>query len=423
LHGTQSSATSIVAGAGSIQIQPEEQKVRKIHRFLAIVAIVFGLYVAGTGTLLQLVDLKTVLSDAPATDPNLEAIREGLDGPPNFQLLVTADYTFPDLPSGFDFDNALNTVVRSERAATGGAPMSFVELRMMDGKPVGQIASQGKLLRFDTATGEVLAGPDTAPAVKLPPQGNQGAFRNQVKGFHRLTVLGNWGQLFFVLVSLTLCVMVVTGLTMYFQLLAARTRLQRKGLYWSAGGGWRTLHRGVAITASAFLVVVVFSGTFEALNSGGTATYRIIHNGLRPGLTADVSSPLQDAELPSMLHTTLTALRSANPGAPIKVLRLRYFAGMPQGIIVTGGEDTRQYAFNAVTGGRARFQGPGYPVTGMAFGWQWDQWFKKIHRGDVIGLTGRWMSLLTGLSLLFLSVSGAILYFDPWKKRRQGRSF
>jgi uncharacterized iron-regulated membrane protein len=362
---------------------------------------------------LQVTDLKTVLGHAPASDPNLEAIREGLDGPPDFQVLVTADYTSPDLPTGFDLGGALSTVVKSERAATGGAPISFVELRMADGKPVGQVASGGRLLQFDATSGAVLVGPESAPRVKLPPQGNQGAFRNQVKGFHRLTVLGNWGQLLFVVIALTMATMVVTGLILYFQLLAMRIRIRRPGLYWSAGGWWRALHRGVSITAAAFIVVVVFSGTFEALNSGGTALFRMRHNGQRPGLTADVSSPLSDAELPSMLQTTLTALHSISPDTPIKVLRLRHFADMPQGIVITGGEDTRQFAFNAATGERARFQGPGYPETGMTFGWQWDQWFKQIHRGDAFGLAGRWMSLLTGLALLYLAVSGAVMYFDP----------
>jgi len=392
---------------------------RKIHRAIATVAILFGLYVAATGTLLQSIDLKTILGHAPADNPNLEAIREGLDGPPNFQVLTTADYAAADLPANLDLGMALNSVVKSERTATGGAPISFVELRMAEGKPVGQVASLGKLLRFDASTGAVLVGPETAPMVKLPPQGNQGATRNQVKGFHRLTVLGNGGQLFFVLMALTLFTMMVTGLILYFQLLAMRTRIRRPGLYWSAGGWWRSGHRAIAITAAAFIVVVVSSGTFEALNSGGTALYRITHHGQRPGLTADVSAPLTDAELPSMLRTTLAALHVARPDAAIKVLRLRYFAGMPQGLVVTGGQEVQQFAFNASTGELARFQGPGYPETGMTFGWQWDQWMKKIHRGDAIGLSGRWMSLLTGLSLLYLSLSGTVMYFDPLTRRRR----
>jgi uncharacterized iron-regulated membrane protein len=391
---------------------------RRLHRFIAFVAIFLGLYVAVTGILLQLIDLKILISHAPADNPNLQAIREGQDGPPNFQVLATADYSAPDLPATLVLDAALARVVESEHVATGGAPMSFVELREVDGKPVGQIASLGRLLRFDALTGALLAGPDTAARVVLPPQGNQGSVRNEVKGFHRMTAYGNWGQVFFVFVALTLCTMLITGLVLYFQLLAARVRAGRPGIYWFAGGWWRASHRVLAISAAAFLVVVVFSGTFEAVNSGGTAIYKIIHHGYRPGLTADVSSPLTEAELAPMLQTTLAAFYALNPAAPIKVLRLRYFAGMPQGIVVRGGADIRQFAFNTATGQRARFQGPSYPPTGQTFGWQWDQVFKRIHRGDVIGLSGRWMSLLAGFSLLFLSISGAVMYFQLRAKRR-----
>ena len=64
---------------------------RKVHRFLAVFAMFFGLYVGTTGTLIQLIDLKTLLSHAPASDPNLQSIREGYDGPPNFQVLGEGD--------------------------------------------------------------------------------------------------------------------------------------------------------------------------------------------------------------------------------------------------------------------------------------------------------------------------------------------
>jgi hypothetical protein len=90
--------------------------VRKIHRLFATAAIVFGLYVAGSGTFLQLIDLQTLLGHAPATNANLEAIREGLDGPPNFQVLVTADYAAADLPSDLNLDSTLETVVSARYA-------------------------------------------------------------------------------------------------------------------------------------------------------------------------------------------------------------------------------------------------------------------------------------------------------------------
>jgi uncharacterized iron-regulated membrane protein len=135
---------------------------------------------------------------------------------------------------------------------------------------------------------------------------------------------------------------------------------------------------------------------------------------------ADASSPLSDAELPVLLRTSLSAFRAAQPGSPIKVIRLRYFAGMPQGVIIAGREHTQQIVYNAATGRRVSMTEPGYPETGQPFGWQEHQLMKQIHRGDWLGLPGRGMDLIAGLSLIFLSVSGSVMYLDAWKRRRRG---
>jgi uncharacterized iron-regulated membrane protein len=37
---------------------------------------------------------------------------------------------------------------------------------------------------------------------------------------------------------------------------------------------------------------------------------------------------------------------------------------------------------------------------------------KELHSGSIIGLSGRALSLLSGFSLIFLSVTGIIMYFD-----------
>jgi hypothetical protein len=151
----------------------------------------------------------------------------------------------------------------------------------------------------------------------------------------------------------------------------------------------------------------------------GVAAYVTRYGPQRPGITVDVSRPLADSELPGMLHTTLRAFRIGNENEPIKAIRLRYFAGMPQGVVVGGDRQTTQFAYNASTGRWASFHEPGYPVTGQTFGWQVDETVKELHRGDYFGLTGRWISLLCGFSMLYLAVSGAVMYFDLWNRRRK----
>jgi uncharacterized iron-regulated membrane protein len=254
--------------------------------------------------------------------------------------------------------------------------------------------------------------------VVLPPLSTPSA-RNTLKDFHRLRAFGAWALVVTVLFGLSVTVLIVTGAVLYWRLLAARLKLGRKTLFWSAGGWWRTLHRAVAVVAMLFLLVVALSGIVLASSSVGVAISQAMHGGKRPGLTADVSAPLTDAELPAMLRQTLTAFHARAGAAQIKVLRLRHFAGMDQGVVVAGGDDVRQFAFNAADGRPAGISGPGYPNTDMPFGWQIDQLAKRIHRGDIIGLSGRCMDLLAGLSLLYLSVSGAVMYVDLWSRRRK----
>lgn len=396
---------------------------RKIHRILAIFAIFFGLYMSVSGILLQSIDLKTILSHAPASDANLRAIREGRDGPANFQVATDADFTAQALPAAFDYDRALATVMPAARRELAGADARFVEFRMVDGRPVGQVSSNGKVLRIDASDGRVLIGADTAAPPPAAVAGNRPALRNTVKNFHRMLAYGDIGQILFVVFAIGMCVMLATGLILYFRMLAMRRRMHRRALFWSGGGAWRGLHRGLAIAAALFLIVVVGSGTIEAIGSLGVVVYRNLHHGKRPGLTADVSAPLADRALPRLLHGTLDGYRAGHPATPIRVVRLRSFAGNPQGVVVTGGDDARQFAYDATTGAPAGLSGPNYPFTGQTFGWASDQFFKGIHRGDAFGLTGRWMSLLTGLALLFLSISGMMMYGSMWNKRRRaGRS-
>ena len=393
---------------------------RKIHRAIALIALFFGLYVAATGTLIQLVDLRSILGHAPPNDPDMQAIRDGRDGPPNFQVLQDADFAAQPLPDGFDFDQALARL-GGVAAASAAAPMSYIEWRMVDGRPVAQEAVGGRLLRFDALGGEALNDAQSAPPARLPPAGNRASLRNTLKNIHRMTAWGDLATIAFFVLGLALFAMIATGLTLYYQLWRSRARLRRPAPFWSAGGAWRSLHRACAVGASVLLGWVAFTGLLCAIGSLGVALYRHQTNGVRPGLTMDMSSPLPADLLPPMLRTTLTAYHAAAGSEPIKVLRLRTFAGMQQGVVVYGHPDTRQLAFNASTGARARLTEAGYPRTGQTFGWQGDQLLKALHRGDFMGMAGRWLSLLTGCALLFMSASGAVLYFSG-RKTFSGRT-
>ena len=409
---------------------------RPIHRIVGTLILAFTLYFGVSGSIVQIIDLRTIASHATATDPNMMAIRESLDGTPNYEVIQPADYAAAALPEGYDFNGAIQTVLKSAHSSVGTIqPLRYLELRVVDGKPVG-LAQWGPpaepgpggrashIVRFDPATGGLLPNPPARPRGG-PPQ----SVRGKAKAWHRLNAIGDQNVWLNALVGIGLFVMIVTGLVLYFQLLRARRRAGLNAIFWSSGGWWRSLHRWVAGSAALFLMVVSISGTLLAIDSLALWIYRYRHapKGFTGrqlpfpvGMGGDFSKPLTDAEVPTMLQTTLSAYHATQGATPIKVLRLRYFSSMPQGVIVTGGSDTRQLVFNAQTGQRASMTEPGYPYTGFPFGWEEHELMKKIHRGDALGIPGRMMDLFAGLSLIFLSASGLVMYVDLLRRRRRG---
>jgi hypothetical protein len=401
---------------------------RTVHRIITLFVVIVTLYLGATGTLIQLVDLRSLLTHAPADDVNMEALREGGNGPGAFQVIADPDYTAAVLPGDMNLAASFSKVLGSARSIDSSAALGYVELRVLDGKPIGQVKADRQLLRFDALSGDLIPGQFAEVRSNQSPDSQ----RNTVKRLHRMTAIGDWTLWINVVVGTSLLVLIFTGLWMYLKLYAPRARAQRSGLFWSAGGWWRSLHRWISLTAAVFLMVVALSGTWLAVESLGFGIYQATHRPVRPlpsaapaprpvlpnGITA-----LNDADVPAMLNTTLASFNATMPNVPIRVLRLRVYGGMPQGVIITGSEEAEQVVFNANTGRRASQTEPGYPVSGFPFGWQAHQIAKQVHRGDYFGISGRWMDLFAGLSMVFLSVSGAVMYFNMWTRRKSvGRS-
>ena len=394
---------------------------RSFHRGIAVFIGFIVIFIGVTGTLIQLHDLWTLFRQAPAEDPGMASIREGFNGPPAFQVIANADYTAAVLPSTLDLEAALSTVLRAARRVDQSGALRLLELRMIDGKAVGHAKFDEQALRFDALSGERTPG-----VVSLPNNaGNPPSLRNTIKSLHRMTTFGDWSLWINVLVALSLLAMNGSGLVMYFRLTKARARINRTGMFWFAGGWWRTLHRAIALSSAVFLMVVAVSGAWLAFESLMRAVNIARNTSYFHGVSApvDVPAPVADADVPGMSRTVLAAYRTAMPGRPIKALRLRSFGNMVQGVFITGGEETEQVVFDAVTGRRASLTEPEYPITAYPFGWQAHQTAKHIHRGDIIGLSGRWMDLFAGFSLVYLSISGLVMYYEMWNKRRRiGRS-
>ncbi len=392
---------------------------RALHRALALFAGTFLLYMATTGTAIQSIDLSALLRHAPADDPNIQSMHEGINGPPNFQVMVDDDYTAEPLPANLDFQRALSLALPALREAAPSAAPIFLEFRMQRGIPVVHFKTKNRDWRFDALSGSTLPATHSDDLSVAP--GPTKSDHNTFKNLHRMTAYGQWATPLTIVLGICLCTFLITGVFLYSRLYAARSRLRRRQVFWFEGGWWRSVHRALAVIASLWILVIAVSGTWLAMETVEIAAYVRIH-GQRAGLRADVSSPLQDSLLPAQIKTTLRSHEAAMPDIPVKVLRLRNFAGMPQGVVIsgTGPGDTRQSAYNSMTGLPAAEWEPGYPPTGYLTGWQLHETIKRIHRGDYFGITGRWLDLVTGLSIIFLSVTGAVMYYTMWNQRRGG---
>lgn len=391
------------------------KQARSFHRRLGSILAVFLLYIAATGTLTQLIDLKAILSHAPADDPEMIAIRESLDGASNFAVIDTPDYTARPIAPEFDLTGGISHVAAAAKAHLGSeAPLQYVELRQASARTVGLVESGERISLIDASDGALLAPPALRPFKPNPP-----SWHLWFKNWHRLFAFGDGILLLNSLVGIGLGAMTLLGLALYVQLYRARRRTGRQRPFWSAGGWIRTGHRSVALVASAWIMIVAVSGTLLSLDSLHLEIYRVVHpdrlvGGFIPqGMVRDYSSPLDLALLPGMTARVLQAFRTGEPGTPIKVLRLRTFAGMPQGVIVTGGAKTRQLVFNANTGAQVSTGEPSYPETGFLLNWKWHERLKQIHRGDFIGLPGRLLDLFSGLAIMFLSASALTMLRRP----------
>lgn len=393
-------------------------QLKSFHRFATILFAALLLFLGVTGTLIQGLDIAKLITGAPASDLDIQAIRESFDGPSDFQVRQTRDYLAPALPAHFDYAASLKKALADVRRAVGNAPLVYAEFRMIGDRPVARFGEGRGHLTIDLANGKMLDHTvkdriDDAP---------HGAPRNVLKHLHRMTSFGDWALIFNLLAPLGLGFLIGTGLLIYFKLLGARRRLSRNNLFWKGGDRWRELHRWLAVLLALPLMLVTVSGMWLAIESAGLAiNIRQLGPQMGDVLRPGALTPIEDARLPAMLVVTLAATEAEAGNQPVKVVRLRTYGGHPQGVVVTSGDaESRQLVFNALTGEPMSLSEPGYAPVPFPFGWQAHETAKLIHRGDFIGMPGRWLDLLAGLGLVYFSVSGVVMYLTLWRKRAKG---
>lgn len=207
---------------------------RKLHRWTMTIAGLLFAYVALTGIAIQLTDMRALYSNAPASDPDMQAIREGTTGPPGFAVITTEDYSAIRLPERADLVAMLATVTAAARAAVPMEKFKWVEIRMMGGIPVGVVLVAGPDARrftFNALTGEAIGNPSAESPFAAFSRGPPST-HDLLKGFHRGDVIGKAGAWISLLVALALTLMVTSGLTLYFKMFLLRWDSGRTGVFW-----------------------------------------------------------------------------------------------------------------------------------------------------------------------------------------------
>jgi uncharacterized iron-regulated membrane protein len=175
---------------------------------------------------------------------------------------------------------------------------------------------------------------------------------------------------------------------------------------------WRTLHRWVAIVAAAFLLNLGVTGVLMNFDE-----LRLVLQGNGPDTLFVKPRPLPETDLRPVLKRGYDVAHSLAPNHTMTAIRLSMQGEVPRVQVTFSGPQGGDITVNGNTG--ERMAGPPGP-SGRAAKLDRYQFFKRLHRGDFIGsFHGRYLFIMAGFCLLYLCVSGTVMYAKLLRVRRQ----
>lgn len=204
----------------------------------------------------------------------------------------------------------------------------------------------------------------------------------------------------------------------------------------------RKFHRWISAAAMILLAWVAVTGVLLACLEITVRYLPPLNNTKTTAVTFEVdnSAPaLPTADVEALIATSVRAALSSAPNSPYTDLdlQLRMTGGAPSSTVILNGAVNQQVVIDATTGTTLtqpvlRTQNQ---VIAAATGLQeWQVSFLKmrtklhvilegLHRGNIIGISGQIMDILTGIAFIILSITGIVMYFEMLSRRRKlGRS-
>lgn len=165
----------------------------------------------------------------------------------------------------------------------------------------------------------------------------------------------------------------------------------------------RNIHRWLSLPIAIFMLIVAVSGIYlQYLEFGGDESDRDQVN------VASISR--SDAELTAVLGEALSASREVRPRFAPERIEINLAGPAPQIILAeAGGRQAPKIEYDS-SSGKAEFKGrPPMSLRGLMIG---------LHTGKIGGLAGLVLVMAAGIILAILSITGFIVYYDMWSRRR-----
>lgn len=172
---------------------------------------------------------------------------------------------------------------------------------------------------------------------------------------------------------------------------------------------FRKLHRWFSLPLCLFIVLVLATGVAlqveETLATLGGDEERGPDASQGPA-----PAPLTDAEIEALVGIALAQSRSAEPDFRPSRIEVDLTPGRESSRLAMQPRGGPFVIVDHATGETTAVMNPTMPL---------HVWFIRLHTGGVAGPLGIWIMLFTSLALMFLAVSGLVLYYQMWANRKQ----